>query len=110
MMEIRNGDCVFFKTAKKSSKRKAAEIKFKGHGFGIFLGHVPEFQKDPPAEHLFRLMGTVGFLTFDNVGEFLGPAMAEVCIKKFEEKYWAPEKPLVELTDAKEEAKDEAPL
>jgi hypothetical protein len=61
---MKNGDVVFFKVAKKGSHRKAQSVEFKGHGFGVLLGHVPPFQKDPPPEHLIRLMGTIGFPNF----------------------------------------------
>lgn len=86
---MQNGDVVFFKTAKKGSHRKAAEVSFKGMGFGVLLGHVPPFQKDPPAEHLLRLMGTIGFLTFDDVAAFLGDEAAGKCVAAFHDKYYS---------------------
>lgn len=86
-----NGDVVFFKKAKKSTKRTSPEIGFKGHAFGVLLGHVPPFAKDPPPEHLLRLMGTIGFLTFDNVAEFLGDEAGQKCVKAFEDKYYGKE-------------------
>lgn len=85
---MKNGDVVFFKRAKEGSARKAPEVQFKGYGFGVMLGHVPPFAKDPPPEHLLRLMGTVGFVSFDDVGEMLGPESGHQLIKKFEDKYY----------------------
>lgn len=85
---MKPGDAVFFEIAKPSSSRKAPKIKFQGHGFGILLGHVPPFQKDPPPEHLLRLMGTIGFMSFDDVANFLGDEMAAKCVKAFEDKYY----------------------
>jgi len=86
---MKNGDVVYFKKAKHSSKIKdKTEITFKGMGFGVLLGHVPPFQKDPPASHLLKLMGTIGFLTFDDVAEFLGDEMGSKCVKAFEDKYY----------------------
>lgn len=86
--EMKNGDVVFFKRAKPQSRGKAQEVHFKGHAFGVLLGHVPPFQKDPPPEHLLRLMGTIGFLSFDDVGEFFGPEIGADAVKKFEDKYY----------------------
>ncbi len=95
---MRNGDCVFFKEAKKTSRQNSPGVRFRGVGFGILLGHVPPFQKDPPAAELFRLMGTVGFMSFDDVGEFLGEEQAAACVKKFEEKYYV--KNVIEAEEA----------
>lgn len=92
------GDAVFFKKGKKDTKRKSIEGTFKGYGFGVFLGHVPPFQKDPPLEHLMRLMGTIGFLTFDDVGEFLGTEHAAKCVQMYEDKYY----PKIEVKKAEE--------
>jgi hypothetical protein len=82
------GDTVFFKKAQTKSRKNSEGCEFKGMGFGIFLGHVPPFQKDPPIEHLMRIMGTAGFLTFDDVAEFLGNEQGSECVKKFEDKYY----------------------
>lgn len=89
---MKNGDVVFFKRAKASSARKTPEVQFQGHGFAVLLGHVPPFQKDPPPEHLLRLLGTIGFMSFDDVGEFFGPEIGAEAVKKFEDKYYG--KPL----------------
>ncbi len=82
------GDIAFFKRAKKTSHRKSPEIMFKGHAFGIILGIVPPFQKDPVESDLMRMIGTVGFLSFDDVAEFLGDVAGAECVKKFEDKYY----------------------
>lgn len=85
---MQNGDVVFFTEAKSSSARKALKVKFKGHAFGVLLGHVPPFQKDPPAEHLLRLMGQIGFVSFDDVGELLGNEEGAKLVALFEDKYY----------------------
>lgn len=82
------GEVVFFQVAKTSSARKAPAVKFQGHGFGVLLGYVPPFQKDPPPEMLLRIMGNIGFLSFDDVGEFLGAEAGTEVVKKFEDKYY----------------------
>lgn len=96
---FKNGDFVFFKKARRSSNPRQPEGAFKGHGFGILLGHVPPFAPDPPGEHLLRLMGSVGFLSFDDVGEFFGREMGVECVKKFEEKYYPNQQPETKLMD-----------
>lgn len=85
---MKNGDVVFFKEARDGSGRKARTMKFKGHAFGVLLGHVPPFAKDPPPEHLLRLMGTIGFVSFDDVANFLGDEQAQKCVTMFEDKYY----------------------
>jgi hypothetical protein len=99
---FKQGDAVFFKKAKNGTKRSSVEIGFKGYGFGVFLGHVPPFQKDPPVEHLFRVLGTIGFLTFDNVAEFLGDEAAAKCVRLYEDKYYGKK---MELVQKKQEDK-----
>lgn len=99
------GDVVFFKTAKKESGPKSYAMTFQGHGFGVFLGHVPKMMPDPDPGQLLRMMGQIGFLTFDDVGTFLGEEMAAKCVKMYEDKYYgkeaqdaAPEIPVVATT------------
>lgn len=82
------GQVVFFKKSRAGSARKAPEVEYKGHGFGLMLGHVPPFQKDPPLEHILRILGSLGFLTFDDVGEFLGNEAGALVVKKYQEKYY----------------------
>lgn len=85
------GDLLYFRIAKKESRRNAKEIKFKGHGFGVFLGHLPMYKPEPQPDDLFRMMGAIGFLTFDDVASFLGEEAAQKCVKAYEEKYYGPE-------------------
>lgn len=105
---MKPGDIVFFTEAKPSSARKSPKIGFKGHAFGIMLGHVPPFQKDPPLSHILRLMGTHGFVSFDDVGELLGSEQGALMVTKFEDKYYGkevdPNQPALPLPDP--EAKD----
>lgn len=86
-----NGDIVFFKKAKASPHRKAPEVMFKGQGFGLLLGHCPPFAQTPPKEFVIKLIGSIGYLSFDDVVEFFGPEIGAECVKKFEAKYCAPE-------------------
>lgn len=91
------GDVVFFKAAKRGTKRSLPEGKFKGHGFGVLLGQVPPFEKDPPADQLLRLMGSIGFVSFDDIGEFFGDEGGARCLSAFEAKYYAQPKGPSEL-------------
>lgn len=84
---MKNGDVVFFKRAKASANRKAPEAQFKGMGFGILLGHVPPFAQSPPGAYVIGQLGSIGYLSFDDVIEFLGDEAGAACVKKFEEKY-----------------------
>lgn len=84
---MNNGDVVFFKKAKASSARKSPEVMFKGHGFGILLGHVPPFAQNPPAGYVIGQLGSIGYLSFDDVIEFLGDEAGATCVQKFEAKY-----------------------
>lgn len=106
------GDIVFFNKAKTKPVKSAREIKFTGHGFGIMLGMVPSMCiTPPPAHHIFKLLGTCGFLTFDDVAEFLGEDQAKLCIEKFEKKYYNESElketpaPKAEPQEIKEESK-----
>lgn len=82
------GDLVFFKKAKRTTSLESPVVEFKGYGFGLMLGHVPAFEPEPPAAHLLRMMGTLGFISFDDLGEFLGPSISAAIIKQFEDKYY----------------------
>lgn len=88
---LKSGDIVFFKKCTRSAKRRSPEIGFKGgNGFAIMLGIVPPFQKEPVESQVLALMGSVGFLSFDDVVNFLGEELGKECCQKFEEKYNSP--------------------
>lgn len=84
---MKQGDIVFFKRAKNSSAIGSPEVAFKGYGFGLMLGILPYNQKDPPLNHILPLLGGAGFVSFDDVLEFLGQEQGDLCLRKFEEKY-----------------------
>lgn len=100
------GDLVFYKKAQKSSKKNSPGVQFGGMGFGMAMGEVPPFHKDPPKDQLVRIMGTCGFVSFDDVGEFLGDEKAAELIKKYEDKYYGK---VVELKKREEEKQIEIP-
>jgi hypothetical protein len=82
------GNVVYFKEAAKGVAKSALRAKAQGHFFGILLGYVPPFQKEPPVSHMLRIMGEAGFLSFDDVGEILGDKVAAEVVRKFELKYY----------------------
>lgn len=82
------GDIIYFKGAQNRPHRKADGCAFKGYGIGLFLGHVIPFQKAPDQHDALRLIGACGFISFDEILEFLGDEQAQLCIQKFEEKYY----------------------
>jgi hypothetical protein len=98
---FRKADVCYFKTAKNGSHRKANSATFKGHGFGMFLGHVPPFGKDPTPQELIMLVGSCGWLTFDDVAEFLGDEAGKHCVAAYEAKYYGKQEPAVNDDEGK---------
>lgn len=107
------GEVIYIKRAQKHI-RGATEYTFHGYGVALLIGQtlpMPNAQ-EMTENHLFRVLGTCGLLTFDDVATFLGEEHAATCIKKFEEKYYpkdeekptpkieAPEPSKIILTDA----------
>jgi len=91
-VDMQPGDVVFFTRCKKSVTPGTLEVAFKdAHGFGVILGMIPKHQKDPTAHAAMQCMGSVGYLAFDDIAEFLGEEQMKVCMTKFEEKYYAAE-------------------
>lgn len=82
------GDIVFFREAKRSSARTSPEIRLKGHGFAVFLGHIMPFAPDPAASQLTRIMGTAGYVSFDDVKKMYGEEFFADFVKKFDEKFY----------------------
>lgn len=105
MSGMKPGKVVYFRSAKLNTHRKTGDWAFKqGHGFGLLLGTVPLFGKEPSPVELLRLVGTIGFLSFDDVAEFVGEEQAEICVKKFEDKYYGK---VVETNPVEGEAESE---
>ncbi len=88
---LKPGDAIYFKRCKESARSTAGEIQFKGHGIGVLLGYLPPAARDLTPAMLMRLMGQLGYMTFDDIAEFLTPADAETCVKKYEDKYYGKE-------------------
>lgn len=85
------GDVVYFPFAKKSARNKNVFAFQGGFGFGILLGTIPLGKGDPTPQELFQIMGRQGFLTFDDVEEFLGKEAAQKAIDAFKDKYYGKE-------------------
>lgn len=84
---ITNGMVVYFDEVKRAPHRKALKLKFRGHGFGIMLGVVPEFKKEPTRDQVVALLASVGFVLLDDVADFLGDEVAATFTEKFYVKY-----------------------
>ncbi len=84
---LTNGMLVFFGTCKKSAHRKAMKFSFKGHAFGIMLGVVPLFGKEPDRKAVVARLAGVGFVLLDDVADFLGDEAVATFTDKFHEKY-----------------------
>jgi hypothetical protein len=90
---MKPGEIVFFRKAKSKPMTVCPAVEFKGHGYGIFLGHVPYAQPEPPPVVYITQLGSIGFISFDDVNEFLGDEAAVKCVQKFEEKYYEKKAP-----------------
>jgi hypothetical protein len=88
---VKPGSVVYFRRCRPNSSRKSEEHTFKGNGVGLLLGDIPSFAPDVNGFALLKAMGTLGFISFDDVKAFLGDSAMSVCIKQFEEKYWEEE-------------------
>jgi hypothetical protein len=95
---INPGDCFFVKEAFDSTKigPGTRRFQFPGWGFGMFMGALPPLPAgstkgayfvEPNPTQLFIIMGSVGFITFDDIARFIGPDKMKECLDKFEEKY-----------------------
>lgn len=78
------GEIVFFKKVSSCTTLR----KFDSQIFGIMLGRLAPGQKPPKPEQLFQLIGNIGFVSFDDVIEFLGPENTNILMEKFKDKYY----------------------
>lgn len=85
---LKSGDVAFFERASDRPAKFPGSYKFPGWGFGVVLGCVPPGMPEPPASHLFRIMGNAGFVAVDDIIELLGKEAADVFIHNFEMKYY----------------------
>jgi hypothetical protein len=104
---MKPGDIVFAKELQTGVEKAHARIQFRGHAFAMVLGTMPLMAKEPPKEHIHRLLGNVGYLSFDDVAEFLGEVLAKECVDKFELKYSTQ---LQEVADVTPALTDEVPI
>lgn len=88
MNKMAAGSIVYFKRCKDTSGPQGKFVEFAGHAFGVLLGTVPLELPDPPKILIQRTIGTIGYLTFDDVAEFLGHEQGAECVRKYEEKYY----------------------
>lgn len=103
--KVQNGDLVYFKTIQKNSRPDSMKAVFKGMGFGMLLGEVPPFVKDPTPDQLLAIMGGYGFCLFDDIAEFLGEDVAKQVVEKHAAKYAASLQAPVEKAPIEEPSK-----
>lgn len=84
---LKPGGVVFFNVCKKTTRPGSEPMVINGHGFGVFLGVVPNLAEEPTKEMLDPIMAGIGWVSFDHVAEFLGEEQIEILLTKFREKY-----------------------
>lgn len=97
---LKPGGVVYFNVCKKSTKQNSEPLIFKGNGFGIFLGVVPQFAQEPSRAHLDPLLAGIGWVSFENVVEMLGEEQFKILETKFRAKYGFEEVPEGEKVEA----------
>lgn len=86
---MNNGDIVFIKEATRAPDKKETRVQFIGHGMCLLLGHLPPKIPMPPMDYYRILLGGIGFLSFDEVAEFLGKEAMDTCLNAFQKKYFS---------------------
>jgi len=103
----KGGDVIYCKAFQKSLAGGSRPTSFAGMAAVMLIGHVPKNGRDLTKVQIMQNLGTLGLITIDDVSEFAGEAIAELCIKKFEEK-WFPkpkeEKQLILTEESKNES------
>ena len=89
-MSAKPGDLIYVQQFKNSPKDKMSVQFNKGRGMALLLGQHHDHVPEPTPHHLFTMIGRIGFLSFDDLKEFLGPELALQAIEKFELKYYGP--------------------
>jgi hypothetical protein len=85
---IRPGMIMYYREAKFSPRgKKHTAIRFKGHGFGIFLGHCPQLAPPPSLQLVKYMISNIGYAGFDEIQELMGVEFTTQLVKKMEEKY-----------------------
>lgn len=82
------GDVVYFKQASKTTNPKVPAVRFKGHGLGVVLGGLNPFQQEPNKDDVITLMASIGYISFDQIEEFLGKEVGTQVVGMFEKKYY----------------------
>ena len=104
--KFKNGDIIYTKTFQKSL-RGSMPHQFQGMAVCMLLGHVPTHGIDLSPHQVMRTLGTNGFILMDDIAEFLGEEQTEICIKKFEEKYWPKAAQVTEASEPEESKQPE---
>lgn len=84
---MKPGVVVYFKTFKASTRKRSPEMKFQGYGYGILLGMVPPFVKDPDTIFVLDSLAKAGYVRLDHVQEVIGVEAAQVLCDGIQAKY-----------------------
>lgn len=84
----KSGDVLYFKRGKRQPLPNGPQIEFNGHACGIFLCEIPPFRRPPILLDFLRILGTVGYIRFEDLKEFYGEEFLQELSKKFVEKYY----------------------
>lgn len=84
---MKSGTIVFFKKFHTSVRPQSPLIGCQGFGYGIMLGHLKNGVPHPPAHVLQSQIGEAGYISFDDVKEFIGEEHLKTCLAKHLEKY-----------------------
>lgn len=84
---VKPGQVVFFPACRKSTRPNSQTMIFKGNGFGVFMGVVPQGMGEPTKEMLPPLLAGIGWVSFEDVFELLGEEQFKLLETKFREKY-----------------------
>lgn len=98
-VKVNPGDILYFKEARQGLQNKDKPMSFEGNAFGLFLGLIPSWsKKEPKTADIFKALGGMGVLTFDDVYTFLGKEQGDLCVSKWKEKYTGESKPKSDLS------------
>lgn len=87
-VNLKAGDVVYVKRLRRSPSEAEKLIEFPhDHGYAILLGAVPRGFPAVPGIVVLQQMAAIGFISFDDIQEFLGKDALQEVVGKFTAKY-----------------------
>ncbi len=90
---VQAGDLVFVKKVKTGPSKDAVEVALKGHAMCLLVGHINPGAAPPTKNQIEQLLGSIGLVGLDDIGEFLGKDQLDKFIQAHQEKYHTKGKP-----------------